>query len=78
MGLPAQVRGDPRAHDGGVSMTDRETMIARASFAAGWDAALDETRAAIASMFRNGRPIGGPIEDLNEILEVIDVLREKP
>ena len=59
-------------------MTERETMIASYSFAAGWDAALDEARGAIAGMFRNGRPIGGPIEDMNEILEVIDALKEKP
>jgi len=29
-------------------MTERETMIATASFAAGWDAALDEARKAVA------------------------------
>jgi hypothetical protein len=58
-------------------MNEREAMIASYSFAAGWDAALDETRGAIAMMFRNGRPIGGPIEDMNDILAVIDALREK-
>lgn len=37
---------------------------------------LDEAWAAVAAQFRNGRAIGGPIEDLDDLRAVFDALRE--
>ena len=56
-------------------MTKRETMIASASFAAGWDAALDEARAAVATV-SVGKDTS--YEMRMRALAVIETLREKP
>ena len=66
-------------------MNERETMIASASFAAGWDAALDAARGAVAALVRYDhnnyalvcQPDGWVI-DRDEALAAIDALREKP
>ena len=56
-------------------MNERETMIASASFAAGWDAALDEARGAIATAeVRKDTSY----EMRMRALAVIEALREKP
>ena len=56
-------------------MEERESMIAASSFAAGWDAALDEARAAVATV-----SIGKDTsyEMRMQALAVIDALKEKP
>ena len=52
-------------------MNERETFIATASFAAGWDAALDEAREAVERVSSLFQPLG-------PALVAIDALREKP
>ena len=37
---------------------------------------LNEAWVAVAAQFRNGRAIGGPIEDLDDLRAVFDALRE--
>jgi hypothetical protein len=70
-------------------MDERETMIATASFAAGWDAALDEARAAFSCLEplldvekRNGGydccGCTTPGKLLDDALAAIDALRQKP
>ena len=56
-------------------MTERETMIASASFAAGWDAALDEARGAVATV---SVAKDTSYEMRMQSLAVIDALRTKP
>jgi len=58
-------------------MTERETMIASASFAAGWDAALDAAREAIAAL-DIGRDVRFSVDVQADALAVIDALKEKP
>jgi len=38
---------------------------------------LDEAWAAVAAQFRDGKAIGGPIEDLDDLRAVFDALREE-
>ena len=57
-------------------MKERETMIASASFAAGWDAALDAAREAVASMVIE--TVGNSAATVDQALAAIDALREKP
>lgn len=38
---------------------------------------LNEAWVAVAAQFRNGRAIGGPIEDLDDLRAVFDALREE-
>ena len=55
-------------------MNERETFIATTSFAAGWDAALDEARKAVAKWFTENRnEMAWP-----EFLDIFDALKEKP
>ena len=56
-------------------MDNREAMIASYSFAAGWDAALDEARAAVATV-SVGKDTS--YEMRMRALAVIEALREKP
>ena len=56
-------------------MNKRETMIASASFAAGWDAALDAARKAVKRLPERYADGG---RSLWEVLSAIDALREKP
>ena len=39
---------------------------------------LNEVWAAVAAQFHDGRAIGGPIEDLDDLRSVFDALKEKP
>ena len=55
-------------------MNERETMIASASFAAGWDAALDEARAAVATV-SVGKDTSHDMRV--QALAAIDALREE-
>ena len=59
-------------------MTERETMIASASFAAGWDAALDAAREAVAGLKRHVEFPGAPVNYIHPdfFLAAIDALRE--
>ena len=54
-------------------MKERETMIASASFAAGWDAALDAAREAVKRLPERYADGG---RSLWEVLSAIDALRE--
>ena len=56
-------------------MNDREAMIASYSFAAGWDAALDEARKAVAIVTVNKDT---SYEMRMQALTVIEALKEKP
>ena len=56
-------------------MDNREAMIASYSFAAGWDAALDEARAAVSTV-SVGKDTS--YEMRMRALAVIETLREKP
>ena len=56
-------------------MDNREAMIASYSFAAGWDAALDEARAAVATV-SVGKDTS--YEMRMRALAVIETLKEKP
>ena len=56
-------------------MNEREAMIASYSFAAGWDAALDEARAAVATVSASKDT---SYEMRMQALAVIEALREKP
>ena len=55
-------------------MDNREAMIAAYSFAAGWDAALDEARAAIAAL-DIGRDVRFSVDVQTDALAAIDALR---
>ena len=56
-------------------MNEKETMIAALSFSAGWDAALDEARAAVSTV-SVGKDTS--YEMRMQALAVIETLREKP
>ena len=56
-------------------MNEKETMIAASSFAAGWDAALDEARGAVATVSVSKDT---SYEMRMRALAVIETLREKP
>ena len=58
-------------------MNERETIIASASFAAGWDAALDAAREAIDAM-HIGRDVRFSVDVRADAIAVIDALRDKP
>ena len=59
-------------------MKERETMIASASFAAGWDAALDAAREAVAGLKRHVEFPGAPVNYIHPdfFLAAIDALKE--
>lgn len=58
-------------------MNERETFIATTSFAAGWDAALDEARAAVTAL-DIGRDVRFSVDVRADALAAIDALKEKP